>query len=341
MKLFGRDLSTEVAVIAEIGVNHEGDPDVALSLLREAARAGADAVKFQSYTPERFASASDPARLQRVRRFALDEATHCRLSDEAAALGVAFFSTAVTEDWVPLLAELGEAIKIASGDLDFAPVIRAAIRTGRKVIISTGAGDVEDVDRAVAWCREEVGAELLPERLAILHCVSAYPAPIEQANLASIPFLSQRYGLPIGWSNHVLGPDAVIAAVALGAQIVEMHFTDRREGREFRDHALSFEPAEFSAAIKSIRGVRQGLGQAGKTLQPCEADLRWIIRKGVVAACPLVAGTRLTADHLMYARPATEFPSAKLETLIGAVLLKDVAPGELIRRDGLEIIGRR
>jgi len=340
MKLFGRNLATEVAVIAEIGVNHEGDPDAALELLRLAAKAGADAVKFQSYTAERFASASDPARLQRVRRFALNVDSHRRLAREAENLGVAFFSTAVSEDWIGLLAELGEAVKIASGDLDFEPVLRAAMGTGRKVILSTGAGTVEDIDRAVGWCRDEVGAALLPERLALLHCVSAYPAPIEQSNLLSIPFLRDRYGLPTGWSNHVLGPDAVIASVALGAKIVEMHFTDRRKGREFRDHALSFLPDEFAAAVASVRGVCAGLGQPGKWLQQCEADLQKIIRKGVVAASDLPAGTRLEEKHLMYARPATEFASAELPALVGRVLLQDVASGELIRRSAVDMAGK-
>lgn len=335
MKLFGRDISQDVAVIAEIGVNHEGDPDAAMKLLAAAAGAGADAVKFQTYTPERFASSADPARLERVKRFGLGEVTFRRLAKEAGNLGVAFFSTAVSEDVVPLLAELGEAIKVASGDLDFEPVMRAAIGTGKKVIVSTGAGTTNEVDNAVAWCRDAAGANHLTDRLVLMHCVASYPAPIEQANLASIPFLKQRYGLTTGWSHHCMGPDAAHAAVALGADLVEVHFTDRREGRAFRDHALSFEPAELKALIASVRAIRSAIGKPGKFVQPCEEAMIVPIRKGVVAARDLPAGHKLEHGDLMFARPASEFKSGEIGSVVGRVLASSVKHGELIRRDAV------
>lgn len=331
MHLFGRDLEREVAVVAEIGVNHEGDPAVAEALVRAAAAAGADAVKFQTYTPERFASANDPARLARVTRFRLDEPTHRRLSEVARQSGISLFSTAVTEDVVAFLAELSPAIKIASGDIDFEAVVRAAARSGKPLILSTGNASIEEIDRAVSWCAEELG-DRLQDRLALLHCVSAYPAPIEQANVRSVPFLKARYGLTTGYSNHVLESEAVLAAVALGAQIVEIHVTDRKTGREFRDHALSFEPAELAALVRSIARVRASLGEDGKRVQAAEEPLRQLIRKGVVAARDLAAGTVLRDADLMYARPATEFTAAERPQLIGRRLLQDLKRGELIPR---------
>lgn len=334
MKLFGRDLEHEVAVVAEIGVNHEGDVDAAERLIRLAHEAGADAVKLQTYTPERFASAADPVRLERVKRFCLDRKAHYRLAEAARAMGATLFSTAVTEDVVPLLAELFPAIKVASGDIDFEPVIRAAVATGKPVIVSTGDATVEEIDRAVAWARAEAGAGF-EERFAILQCVSAYPAPIEEANLLSIPFFKQRYGLTTGYSNHVLGPDACYGAVALGAQILEVHVTDRREGREFRDHALSFEPAELQALIGSVRRIRASLGRPGKEVQASEGAIRSAIRKGVVAARDLPAGTVLGRDDLMYARPATEFAAHELPALIGKRLVSAVQRGQLIPRSGV------
>ena len=333
MKLFGRDLSREIAVIAEIGVNHEGDPEAALRLLSEAAGAGADAVKFQTYTPERFASSSDAARLERVRRFALGEASLRRLATEARNLGVAFFSTAVTEDVVPLLAELGEVIKIASGDLDFEPAMRAAIGSGRKVIVSTGAGTTEEVDRAVSWCRDAAAPTAIAERLVLMHCVASYPTPIEQANLASIPFIKERYGLVTGWSHHCMGSDAALAAAALGADVIEVHFTDRREGRTFRDHELSFEPAEFKALVSSVRAIRSSLGKPGKFVQPCEAPIVTAIRKGIVAARDLSSGHRIEREDLMFARPASEFASGEVGAVVGKTLKAAVKSGELIRRN--------
>lgn len=335
MNLFGKDLDTDIAVIAEVGVNHEGDVEVASALVRAAAEAGAAAVKFQSYTPERFISPADAERFARVTRFGLDESAHRRLAAEAAELGIAFLSAAISEDWVPLLAELSPAIKIASGDLTFEPVIRAAARTGKPVIISTGCGTAEEVDRAVSWVREEIGAEALPQRLALMHCVSAYPTPIEQANLRAIPFLAERTGLTVGWSNHVIGGDACMAAVALGASLIEVHITDCKTGRAFRDHELSFEPAELAALTASLRCVRASLGTYGKSPAAAEAPVCAAIRKGAIAARPLAADTVLTADDLMFARPGTHFQAPDLPRLLGRRLVRDLARLEQLTPDAL------
>lgn len=336
MRLFGKDLTKEVALIAEIGVNHEGDPDKAVDLLRLAARAGADAVKFQSYTPERFVSSDDPERLARVARFALDEAAHRRLASEAAEAGVAFLSTPVTEDWVPFLAELGAAIKIMSGDLTFPVTVRAAARTGLPVLLSTGGGTIDEIDRAVGWVREEVGAATLAERLAVMHCVSAYPTPIEEANLTAIPMMAERYRpVPVGYSNHVMGPEAVLAAVALGARVIEVHFTDDKEGRDFRDHALSADPADMAYLAGTIPKVAAARGRGEKVPQPSEQASVAAIRKGLVAARDLEAGAALTRTDLMFARPANEIPALEIDSVIGRRLTRPFAKGAVLTRDAL------
>ena len=335
MKLFGKNLNVDVAIVAEIGVNHEGKIDTALNLVHLAAEAGADAVKYQSYTPERYASASDQARLRRVTQFALDKAAHRLLAEEARAQNVAFFSTPLTEDWVPYLAEIGEAIKIASGDLTFEPVIRAAARTGKPVILSTGLGSVDEIDEAVGWLREEIGDEEMSERVVVMHCVSAYPTPVEEANVRSIPFLSRRYGLPTGYSNHVIGSEACFAAVALGAMLLEVHFTDRKSGREFRDHEMSFEPADLAALVEMVPTVRASLGEEAKPIQPSELGNMRAVRKGVVAARDIAAGATLGRDDLMYARPATEFSAADIDRLVGCTIGVAVRRGELIRRNNV------
>lgn len=332
MNLFGLNLSCDVAVIAEIGVNHEGELDAALRLIESTAKAGANAVKFQSYTPERFISTENAERFARVKRFGLDEAAHRRLARAASDSGIAFFSSAITEDWVPLIAEIGAAIKIASGDLTFEPVISASAQTGKPVILSTGGGTVAEVDQAVDWFRKAAGGADISQRLALLHCVSAYPAPIEEANLLSIPFLAERYRLATGWSNHVIGSDACVAAVALGAAIVEVHVTDRKEGRTFRDHSLSFEPAELAELVKTLRKVRASRGAVGKGPSPCENDLLPAMRKGIVAARDLAVGTTLSHADLMFARPATEFASGDIEGLIGTKVVSPLVKGQSLTR---------
>lgn len=330
MHLFGKDLEREVAVVAEIGVNHEGDVDAAARLIDLAADAGADAVKLQSYTPERYASASDPQRLERVARFSLDAEAQSGLARHASARGIPLFSSALTEDLIPFLAEWCPVIKIASGDLTFELAIRAAARTGKPLILSTGGGSVEEVDEAIRWVESEIGVPAMRERLVLMHCVSAYPTPVEQANLLSIPFLKQRYGLVTGYSNHVIGLEAVLAAVALGAQVVEVHVTDRREGREFRDHALSLEPSELKALVGAVARVRSSLGSFGKDVQECERSVREAIRKGIVAARDLPEGAVLDPDCLMYARPATQIRASELKSVVGKRLARALRKGELI-----------
>lgn len=336
MKLFGKSIDREVAVVAEIGVNHEGNLDAALSLLRLAVEAGADAVKFQSYTPARYASASDPARLERVTRFALDEAAHRRLAEEAGKLNIAFFSTPLTEDWVALLEPLVPAFKIASGDLTFEPVVRAAARTGKPVILSTGLGTIDEIDTAVSWVRHEVGERELADRLVLMHCVSAYPTPITEANIRSVPFMRDRYNLHVGYSNHVIGPEACWTAVALGANLIEVHLTDRKTGRTFRDHELSFEPQELHELVTTLPRIRASLGDYAKVRMSSEAGNLLAVRKGLVASRDLKAGSVLSDADLTYARPAHEFNSSERSQLIGRRLQKDRGRGETITRSDIE-----
>jgi sialic acid synthase SpsE len=333
MHLFGIDLAERPALIAEIGVNHEGDVDKAVELVRLAATAGADAVKFQSYTPERFIGAADPDRLARVTRFGLDEAAHLRLKAEAQQHGVAFFSSAISEDWVPFLAQHCAAIKIASGDVDFEPVIRASAATGLPVILSTGTATLEEVQAAVDWVISEIGMEAASARLALLHCVSAYPTPLEQANLLAISTLKTVFpDITIGYSNHVMGPEAPIAAVALGAQIVEVHFTDQKEGRAFRDHSLSCDATDLAYLARILPGVAASRGDGVKRPQPCEDGVGPAIRKGLVAARDLPVGHVITGADIFFARPATEFPASCYHDVLGKTVTEAVAKGHSLRR---------
>lgn len=337
MRLFDVDLDERPALIAEIGVNHEGDVDVAERLVVLAAKAGADAVKFQSYTPDRFIATDDQDRLARVARFGLDEAAHLRLKDAARDHGVAFCSSAISEDWVPFLATHCAAIKIASGDIDFEPVIRAAASTGRPVILSTGTADMAEVERAVGWAVAEMGEKGAAERLAVLHCVSAYPTPLEDANLLAIPTLARALTpVTVGYSNHVIGPEAPIASVALGARIVEVHFTDQKTGRDFRDHALSCDPDDLAYLARVLPGVARGRGDGVKAARACEEGTGPAIRKGLTAARDLPAGHSLTREDLVFTRPATGFPSGDLADALGRKLRVAVARGHSLPRDAVE-----
>lgn len=324
-----------IDVIAEIGVNHEGNIDYAAKLLELAAQAGASYVKFQSYTPSRYAAENDSARLNRVARFALRKEDFARLLEFAQELGVGFLSTPVTEDWVDVLDLMCPAFKIASGDITFKPVIQKAARTGKPLLISTGAASLEEIDKAVSWVEEEVGSSNIKESLILMHCVSAYPTPIEEANTLSIPFLKERYGLRVGYSNHVIGMHACLAAVALGAEVVEVHFTDFKENREFRDHALSFDQNDLKTFIYAANEIYKSLGKYEKKIQLCESNGIPMLRKGIIAARDIKAGEILSENDLMFARPATEFSSQEMDLLIGKKLKANISKGYLIPRDAI------
>ncbi len=336
MELFGKNLDKEVVVIAEIGVNHEGDPNKALELLALAADAGADAIKFQSYSPSRYISASDPERLERVARFGLDADTHGRLAALAREKGVSMFSSALSEDMIPFLASEFSAIKIASGDLTFEQLIKSAMATGKPVILSTGLGTLEEIQTAVTWASDVVGADALRDRLVLMHCVSAYPTPMREANVRAVPYLAEQTGLRVGYSNHVIGPEACYAAVALGACVVEVHFTDCNTGREFRDHELSCDPDGLKHLVQTLPRIRESLGQFDKERQPCEIPGLAALRKGLVASRDLPAGTPLTESDLMFARPATDFGTGDTHQLIGRRLKTALKTGETILRQNVE-----
>lgn len=328
-------IDKDLSIIAEIGVNHEGSYSKACELTKLAAISGADYVKFQSYTPEKFISSNDNVRFDRVSKFALTEAEFVKLKLLADKLGIKFLSTPVTEDWVGKLNPLCDAFKIASGDITFAPVIKAACDTGKLILMSTGGANIDEIDTAVELVKNNIGNDSLKDRLILMHCVSAYPTPIEQANILAIPFLRDRYNIHVGYSNHVIGMDACLGAVALGAKVIEVHFTDCKEGREFRDHALSFDKADLTEFVVRARAISKSLGAYNKVVQPCEQEAVPLMRKGVVAARQIKAGTVITEQDLMYARPATEFKASQFSQIIGQVAKCNIDTGCTIKQDAI------
>lgn len=330
-----KPFDSEFTIVAEIGVNHEGSLDKALELIYLAKDSGADVVKFQSYTPERFIASNDLAKKERTRRFSLSREAHLELAKLANQLNIFFMSTPVTEDWVDFLNPLCNVFKIASGDLTFKPVIDAVLHTKKPIYLSTGASELPEIDRTVSWIQKSIGSQALKDRLTLLHCVSAYPTPIEEANMLSIPFLRDRYNVNVGYSNHVMGMSACLSAVALGASVIEVHFTDQKNDRDFRDHALSFDSNELKTFVQLSKEIRQSLGSYEKKIQPCESASVNLIRKGIVAAKNLKAGDVLKKEDLMYARPATEFHALELENIVGKKVNQDVQSGFTIMRDAI------
>ena len=219
-----------IYLIAELGINHEGDIKVAETIIEQLGESGASAIKLQSFTPERYVSASDPVRLQRL-GFFTGPRPHKHLKAKAQQSGLDFISTPASEDY-KALSEWCDALKLPVA-IDFAPTIKAAADSALPVIMSTGTAETEEVDSAVALFKSVRKAEVLEDHLYLMHCVSEYPANIVDCNLLSIPYMRERYGLDVGWSNHVIGPLACRCCFT-GAKLTEVHVTDQKEGREFR-----------------------------------------------------------------------------------------------------------
>ena len=338
-RLIGGDASP--FVIAEAGVNHNGDTDVALALIDAAARAGADAVKFQSFDAEAITVADAPqaayqqeragASTQREMLAALElpVAALPALQARAQAHGLLFLSTPFDLDSLRILVDLGvPALKIGSGDLTNLLMLRAAAATGLPLLLSTGMATLEEVGRALQ--------ELPDVDVALLHCTSAYPAPVADANLRAIGTLRDAYGREVGYSDHTIGVAAAIAATGLGASIIEKHLTLDR-GMEGPDHAASAEPATFAELVRGVREAHAALGDGIKRPRPSEEDARRVARRSLVTTRELPAGHRLVADDLTAKRPGTGISPFDLDAVVGSVVRRQLGADHLLRHDDLSL----
>jgi N,N'-diacetyllegionaminate synthase len=328
MRIGSFDTDERVLVIAEIGNNHEGDAGVARELVAAAADAGADAVKFQTFRTDAFVSPSDPERYARMQRFELTPEEFSDLAARAHERSLLFLSTALDLDSVDALQPFVDAYKIASGDIDFFPLLERIAATQKPVVLSTGQSDLGDVERAVAALGGPVG---------VLHCVSAYPAPAADVHLRAIGVLADRFpDCTIGYSDHTLGLDAAVLSVACGARIVEKHFTLDKDSSDFRDHKLSADPDELRELVRRIREAESLLGEAAKTPRESELEGRFALRRSIAAARPLAAGHVLSPADLIWTRPADGLRPGEESLVVGHTLRRAVAAGEHVRADDVD-----
>lgn len=320
------DTARAVYVIAEIGGNHNGSPETAYKLVEMAAAAGANAVKFQTYRGETLVHPSvEPlpivkrhyaTQLERFKSLELDWAVYERIVAQCGKLGIDFITTPFDLDILHRMAPFMPAIKIASGDLTYVQLIRAAAATGKPVILSTGMATVDEIDAALG--------DVPAAQRVLLHCASIYPLPPDQANLRAIPTMSRRWpDVPIGYSDHTVGIEACVAAVALGAAVIEKHFT-LDKSQVPGDHVLSADPDDLATMVRFIRNVRRMLGDGVKQPSAGETEMGRKMRRGVYAKHALSAGHRLTAGDLLLVRPVAALAPADAEAVLGRKLLRDI-----------------
>jgi N,N'-diacetyllegionaminate synthase len=318
-----------VFIIAEAGSNHNGNLDTAVGLVQSAARAGADAIKFQDFTLDTLFSVNAYQKTLGLKNnwqlglknCAFKPGWHRVISEEARKAGINYFSTPFYLEAVDTLDEFVPFYKIASCDITFSPLIKKAASMGKGIFISTGASYIEEIDKAV---------ELLkPYRLpfiCVMHCIMLYPAPLSSLNLGFIRTLSERYGLPVGFSDHSSGIDASLLSVAGGARAIEKHFTLNRD-QEGPDHKNSLSPEELKELVEKTRLYEKILGKNERVISEQESSERTYARRGIYAGENLKKGEKLTEGKLVFLRPNIGVGVENLDKLVNRVIAVDVEKG--------------
>jgi sialic acid synthase SpsE len=322
-------------VIAEAGINHNGDVALARDLVDAAAAAGADAIKFQTHLPEHemlrggaTAAYVGESLFDLLTRTALSREAHVELRDRAAGKGILFLSTPFSREAADFVETLGvPAFKTGSGELTNLPLQQHIARKGKPMIVSTGMSTPEEIDRTAQAIRA-IGTPF-----ALMHCTSTYPTPYEHVQLDCIGALQKQYGVPVGFSDHTLGSFVAFAAVAAGANLFEKHFTISRS-LPGPDQQGSMEPAELAELVRGIRAIERARG-ATKKIQPGEQEVRNMAHHSVVSIRDVAAGATIGAGDVWTKRPGTGIPARQLGDVIGRVAKHAIAKDRLIAWDDL------
>lgn len=321
---------TQVLIIAEAGVNHNGDLALAKKLIEVAAAAGADYVKFQTFLAKNLVSAyakkakyqienlgaasEDDTQYSMLKQYELSPSDHATLIAHCKACGIRFLSTAFDLESLDLLRQIDlDLYKIPSGEITNLPYLKELGRLGKPIVLSTGMATLEDIEAAIQVL-QAAGADR--ETITVLHCNTEYPTPMEDVNLRAMQTIQTRLGVAIGYSDHTLGIEVPVAAVALGAVCIEKHFTLDRS-MPGPDHAASLEPEELKAMVKAIRNIEKALGHGLKTPSPSEIKNMAIARKSIHLAHDLAQGTLLSEADLVMKRPGDGLSPMELPNVLG------------------------
>jgi sialic acid synthase SpsE len=329
-----------IYVIAEAGLNHGGNKERALALVRAAKWAGADAVKFQTFRANRLAS-SRPAKLAHTKdqpnlqelfkKLELPFDTFRALHKEANRIGIEFLSTPFDEESADFLNDLGvSAFKIASGDITHRPLIEHVSRKGKPVLLSTGMSTPEEIEKAIDWMHSQSN-----EQVVLLHCVSSYPAKHEELNLKSVQFLRDRFGVPVGFSDHSVGSLGSVVAASLGAQVIERHFMIESRG-DTPDHAVSMDAKSLKAHIEELRTIGTVLGQRGKFASEGESLNKTASRRALYANRPIAQGEVIDSSMLYALRPATGISPEFMESVIGKQAVSAIEAGAPVHWESIQ-----
>ncbi|MBU88769.1 MAG: hypothetical protein CL722_07310 [Chloroflexi bacterium] len=329
MKISNFNLDQKILIIAEIGNNHEGSYALAEEMIGLAAASGAGAVKFQTIVPERLVSVQQTERIKQLKRFQLSYDEFGMLAEVAKKEEIIFLSTPFDIDSALFLNDLVPAFKIASGDNDFFPLIEVIANTGKPIIMSTGLMDFNEIKNSALFIRKIWKENRINQDLALLHCLSSYPTPLESANLLAIREL-RTVSDTVGYSDHTLGIEASVLSVAMGARIIEKHFTIDNNYSDFHDHQFSADPTDFKEMVDGIHSVEKMLGEAIKIPNDSELKNKINIRRSIVAKHYLEAGHEISPNDISWVRPGIGMRPGEEKILFGKVLKTNIWKGNII-----------
>ncbi len=308
-----------VFYIAEIGGNHEGNYDYAKKLTQLAIESGADAIKFQFYSGDTLVSrVEDSNRNNHFKNFELSNDQNLKLMDMVSESGKMAMASVWSRDMLKWADPYMDFHKVGSGDLTCYPMISALAATNKPIILSTGLSSLREIESTVAYIEKCNPLYISQRKLALLQCTSSYPTPDEDANINAMLTLKQEFGLPVGYSDHTIGSDAIEIAVAMGAEIIEKHFTDSRKGREFRDHKISLTRDEVKKILKRMNKITTLKGKFEKDLTTSEYESNHHIsfRRSLYAACDIKDGEIFTEENLIALRPFHGICASKFDNIV-------------------------
>lgn len=333
-------MNKRTLIIAEAGVNHNGDLMLAKQLIDAAAEAGADLVKFQTFNANRQVTRSakkadyqtqttdsNESQHEMLRRLELTEDMHLELIAHCTLRNIGFFSTGFDIESIDLLLTLGQDyFKIPSGEINNLPYLRHIGKLGKLVILSTGMATLSDIEAAIDVLEHAGTARA---QITVLHCTTEYPTPMNEVNLLAMQSIQAAFDVSVGYSDHTKGIEVAIAAVAMGAEVIEKHFTLDRT-LPGPDHQASLEPSELKAMVKAIRNIDVALGDGIKRLTPSEVRNKPVARKSLVASQAIKVGEAFSAQNLTTKRPGTGITPMRWDEVMGRIATRDFAADELI-----------
>ena len=334
MKLFRKNLKKEICVIAEIGNNHEGNLNLAYKMIREAKRSGADAVKFQMMDPEYIVKKiKEKKRFKKLKKFLFSIEQFKKLKLYSKKIGIEFFITPFDLINVKKINKLQNTFKISSGDNNFFPLIEKVLQTKKKVIISTGLAKFSEIKKLKNYVYKIWKKNKVSHKLILLHCVSDYPVKHSEANLKSILYLKKNLNdCIIGYSDHTLGIEGCLAAAAMGARVIEKHFTLNKNLSSFRDHKLSATPEEMKTLTTYVKTINVMLGNEEKKLSKGEQKNQKSLRRSITISKNLPKNQKITIEHLNWLRNTKGIPPGKENIFINKRLKIKLNKGDTLKK---------